>query len=319
MKVNELVTIIVPIYKVEPYLHRCIDSVLNQTYTNLEIILVDDGSPDRCGEICDEYAEIDSRIKVIHKINGGLSDARNSGIDIAQGQYLSFLDSDDWIGEKYVEILYGLLEETNSDISVCNFIRISSEETKANSSKNEIHEFSNIEALEQFADEFYVQMVIAACKLYRTCLFKDIRFPVGRIHEDEFTTYKLLYKAKKIVMTTAELLYYWQREDSIMGSSSSLKQNLDALDSFEERAEFLKEVGLNELSDKTYALEFDLCTLYINQKAASNEIADKKALQERLETIKGNLKKIELSFDLKSLNLEDPSSLALLQDFFSQH
>ena len=113
-----LVSIIVPIYKVEPYLRRCLDSIVNQSYTNLEIILVDDGSPDNCPQICDEYASKDNRIKVIHKKNGGLSDARNAGLDICKGEYISFVDSDDWVDEKYIETLLDLAIKENVDIAI---------------------------------------------------------------------------------------------------------------------------------------------------------------------------------------------------------
>ena len=120
---SELISIIVPVYKVEAYLPRCVDSILAQTYKNLDIILVDDGSPDNSGKICDAYAEKDSRITVIHQANGGLSDARNAGIAVAKGAYLTFLDSDDWVPKEYIAYLYDLLKETGSAISLCNFLK----------------------------------------------------------------------------------------------------------------------------------------------------------------------------------------------------
>lgn len=253
---KELITIIVPIYKVEGYLQRCINSILKQTYSNLEIILVDDGSPDNCGKICDEYAIQDERIKVIHKENGGLSDARNAGIDIANGDYITFVDSDDWIHTQYIEKLYSLLVKTNSDISICNFTKTNTENVQIDNCKEDVLEFTNLEALEQFYDKFSVQIVVAWGKLYKKCLFKNIRFPIGRIHEDEFTTYKLLYKANKIALTTNPLLYYWQREDSIMGSGYNIKHRLDAIDALAERAEFFYDAELKELSSKTYKTVF---------------------------------------------------------------
>jgi len=165
---SELITIIVPIYKVEEYLRRCVDSILKQTYKNLEVILVNDGSPDGCGAICDEYATLDGRIEVIHKTNGGLSDARNAGIEVAHGSYVSFVDSDDWIHQEYIGKLYDLLRETNSDISVCNFIKTSSDNIELEITTGEIFEFTNHEALEQLTDiKFYDQMVISCGKLYK--------------------------------------------------------------------------------------------------------------------------------------------------------
>ncbi|MFJ8064764.1 glycosyltransferase family 2 protein [Psychrobacillus sp. NPDC096426] len=268
---SEVITIIVPVYKVEDYLHRCVDSILNQTYKRLEIILVNDGSPDSCGKICDEYAMLDERVKVIHKKNGGLSDARNAGIDIAQGEYISFVDSDDWIDENYIEKLYQLLVNTNSDISVCNFIRTSTEKVHVDNSKEEIYEYSNIEALEQLYEKFGVQMVTAWGKLYIRELFKDIRFPVGKIHEDEFTTYKLMYKAEKVVLTTAQLLFYWQREDSIMGVGFNIKHRIDVIDAFKERAEFFEKIGLLNLSNKTYR---GLFAIYMDVNKRMNTFED---------------------------------------------
>ena len=248
---NELVTIIVPIYNVEIFLKRCVDSILNQTYKNLEIILVNDGSPDLCGNICDKYVKLDNRVTVIHKENGGLSDARNAGIERAKGEFIAFIDSDDWIHETYIEILYKQLRETNSDISVCNFFMTSTENFQVDNSKNETYMYSNIEALEQLYGELDVQLITAWGKLFRRELFDGISFPVGRIHEDEFTTYKLIYKANKIVLTTAQLLYYWQREDSIMGDRYNLKNKLDQIDALKEQFNFFEQHGLEDLCSKT--------------------------------------------------------------------
>lgn len=255
---SELISIIIPIYNVEKYLRRCIDSVISQTYQNIEIILVDDGSPDKSGEICDEYKVLDKRVKVIHKKNAGLSDARNAGIDIAKGKFLTFVDSDDWIECKYIEKLYQLIKIENCDISMCNFIKTSNVNIQINNFNIEIFKFSNIEALEQLSDKFYVQMVIACGKLYKKELFDNIRFPVGRLHEDEFTTYKLIHKAEKIVFTTEPLLYYWQRQDSIMGVGFNLRSRLDAIDALEERAEYFRLAGFEILSNKTYRTLFSI-------------------------------------------------------------
>jgi glycosyltransferase involved in cell wall biosynthesis len=248
---NELITIIVPIYKVEGLLKRCVDSLLNQTYKNLEIILVNDGSPDQCGNICDEYAKLDNRVIVIHKENGGLSDARNAGIEIAKGDFIAFIDSDDWIHEEYIEILYGLLRKTNSEISMCNFFMTSTENFQVDNAEIKTYKYTNIEALERLYDKFNVQMVTAWGKLYKRELFEGVSFPLGRVHEDEFTTYKIIYKANNIVLTTAQLLYYWQREDSIMGDRYNLKNKLDQIDALKERNKFFNQLGLEELCNKT--------------------------------------------------------------------
>lgn len=317
MKQNELISIIVPIYKVEPYLHRCIDSILDQTYKNLDIILVDDGSPDRCGDICEEYAKKDDRIKVIHKENGGLSDARNFGIDAAEGAYLSFLDSDDWVHSEYVERLYKLIKDTKSDISACDFLRTATEDVATDFSDETVYEFSNIEALEQYTDGFYVQMVVAWGKLYKHKLFDGVRFPVGRIHEDEFTTHKLIHKSKKVVYSTVKLLYYWQREDSIMKSDFNLNQKLDALDSYEQRATFFDEEGLTELSDKTYLMEFDLCLSYIDELYDLNDKLSEGLLIERLKKIKDVLIERNLHIDLDNAKQAKAFNTLLPVSFFN--
>lgn len=256
---DELITIIVPIYNVENYLQRCVNSILTQTYTNIEIILVNDGSPDNCGVICDEYSKIDSRIKVLHKDNGGLSDARNAGLEIAQGYYVTFIDSDDWISNEYVEKLHTLLKDSNADISICNFIKTSKEDFVNEDSEEIIYEYSNSQALMKFFDDFYVQMVIACGKLYKIKLFREINFPIGKLHEDEFTTYKLIYNADKVVLTTAQLYYYWQREDSIMGSGFNMNGRFDIVEAYLERADFFKEIGMDDASNKTYRSLFYIC------------------------------------------------------------
>ena len=144
---KELISVVVPVFKVEGYLNRCVDSVLGQTYDNFELILVDDGSPDRCGEICDEYAGRDQRVRVLHKENSGLSAARNSGIEIARGDYLTFLDSDDWVHELYLERLHNLLITTSSDISVGNFIQTVEEDVEVDLTNPKIEVLSGLEAL----------------------------------------------------------------------------------------------------------------------------------------------------------------------------
>lgn len=256
---NPLISIIIPIYNVEKYLEPCINSVINQTYTNLEIILVNDGSTDHSSYIINKYIKKDSRIKVINKNNGGLSDARNAGIDIATGEYIGFIDSDDLITNNYFETLYGLLNNYGADISICNFTPFNDNKKNFNNSPLDVQliEYTNIQALEQYFDEYYIQMVVAWGKLYKKDFFKNIRFPIGKMREDEFTTYKLLYKANKIVFTTECLYYYLQREDSIMGPSFSLKRELNFLEALNERYLFYEQKGLKILQKKTIRWYFN--------------------------------------------------------------
>lgn len=237
-----LVSIIIPIYKVECYLHRCVDSIINQTYTNLEIILVDDGSPDSCPQICDEYASKDNRIVVIHKKNGGLSDARNTGLNICRGDYISFVDSDDWINEQYIEILLKTAITENADISIGENIK-----TNGNLSfkekRNYTKSFSSEEALLYLFKKNHTAFTISCGKIYKKSLFDNIRFPIGKFHEDEFTTYILYYNAKKIIYTSEILYYYYQRT----GSIASTRHPWDVLDYLEQRYIFFKKNEKKEL------------------------------------------------------------------------
>lgn len=281
---NTLISIIVPIYKVADLLPRCVESVLGQTNTEWELILVDDGSPDNSGDIAEEYAKTDSRIHVIHKTNGGLSDARNAGISTAKGRYLTFLDSDDWINERYLEKLLQILEETGADMSVCNFLRTATESLPEASVTPNTLTFTSKQALEHilYFGEFHEQMIVAWGKLYKTELFEGIRYPVGRIHEDEFTTYKLLDKAEKITFTTESLLYYWQREDSIMGEGFKLKNKLDYLDALKERAAYFHSAGQSDYSDKSYRSFFTESLAAILTLEERNDVDGKKMVMEKL-------------------------------------
>ena len=223
-----LVSVIVPVYKVESYLHRCVDCILAQTYANLEIILVDDGSPDNCGKICDEYAQKDKCIKVIHKKNGGLSDARNAGLDIAMGEYITFVDSDDWIHFQYVEILLNNLTKADVDISTCSFVRTPEKmlmDSKV--SESSYHIYSSEKAIEQTLYQNRLDNS-AWGKLYKKELFNGLRFTVGRLYEDLDFFYKIYDRAVRLVHTDAVLYYYYYRTDSIMGVFN--RKRLDVLD-----------------------------------------------------------------------------------------
>ena len=185
---------------------------INQTYKNLEIILVDDGSPDKCPEICDEYVLKDSRIKVIHKPNGGLSDARNTGIEIAKGEYLSFVDSDDLIHSQMIEILMSpILNDASVQIACCDF------KPFYDDSFLDLQQLITSETEKYIFKDYYEKRrcVAAWSKIYKKELFEGIVFPVGHYHEDVYTTYKVCYKALKITYTDGQLYYYRQREGSI--------------------------------------------------------------------------------------------------------
>lgn len=230
---EHLISVIVPIYKVEKYLSKCIDSILIQTYNNLEIILVNDGSPDKCGSICDEYAAKDSRIIVIHKENGGLSDARNVAIDIATGEYLTFIDSDDYVTSDYIETLYQLVKTHNSKISVAlpqTFYE--GEDCIIVNKKISVTCFDSLEAIEEM---FYQKQfdTNAWGKLYHHTLFDTgIRYPKGILFEDLPTTYLLFAETDRISFTNKRIYYYMLRKDSIEGSTFNTKKAESALQIF---------------------------------------------------------------------------------------
>lgn len=238
---NDLISVILPIYKVEKYLKKCIESILTQTYKNLDIILVDDGSPDKCGEIIEEFRKKDKRIRTIHQNNGGLSAARNNGIKIANGKYIVCIDSDDWIEKDMIEVLYKNIVNTNSDISICEFIE-EDEYGKILSNKkynNEIIEFSSIEALRSLIKQDILTNH-AWNKLYKKNLFDEIEYPKGQLMEDVSTTYKLFEKANKIVYQNTVLYHYIQRGTSILGNISEKRINDQELAFFDRNKYLMK-------------------------------------------------------------------------------
>lgn len=243
---NQLISVIVPIYKVENYLKKCIDSIVNQTYKNIEILLIDDGSPDNCGIICDEYAKKDERIKVIHKENGGLSDARNYGIEASTGDYIIFIDSDDYVSESMCENLLICALENNADIVSCNFKEIYVDNNKEKINKQSIKEslevYTNLEVIYKYFFDYTVDINVVWNKLYKRELFfkrESIRFPKGKLHEDDYTICKLYYYANKIVIINDVLYYYIRRCDSITGNFSDINI-LDKIDAIIEHYNFAK-------------------------------------------------------------------------------
>ena len=235
-----LISIIVPIYRVEAYLSRCIASILNQSYRNLEIILVAAGSPDSCPKICNEYAEKDARIRVVHKKNGGLSDARNAGIDIANGKYISFIDSDDYIHPEMISTLFDLLKSNDADISVCNFTPFTESVSPLNKAPT-IDTLSGKDAAKRlYQSQYATQTVVAWDKLYKRSLFDHLRFKVGKFNEDEFFSYRALYLANKVVFTSQELYFYFIRTTGISKAITD-PRSLNSLDAKIEAIQFYKQ------------------------------------------------------------------------------
>lgn len=233
-----LVGIIVPIYKVEKYIHRCVDSVLMQTFDDFELILVDDGSPDNCGAICDEYAKKDNRIHVIHKENGGLSDARNAGIDYvinkSDSQWITFIDSDDWVASDYLEQLLKLCEKYDADIGICRLLRCTEEPERV------IDIDVDYSATPYDALVYEGGVACYACaRLYRTSLIADYRFPVRMYMEDFYIIPEIILSAQRIAVTEKTLYYYYINENSILGTLT-LKKFKDAWKGYERQLELFR-------------------------------------------------------------------------------
>ena len=241
---RDLISVIIPVYKVEKYLCRCVDSVLEQTYTNMEIILVDDGSPDNCPVMCDEYARQDSRVKVIHQENAGLSGARNAGIDMAQGQWLAFVDSDDYLAADFLERLYQACVNTGSSLSVCRWEYVHGEAIPEHGT-GETRVYTGREMLANFYVPDGAYFVVAWNKLYRKELFEDIRYPLGRIHEDEATTYRIYDKVKKAAYVDRSLYGYFVTPVSITRGFNP--KRMDWVTAVAERLDFFEQKGYTEL------------------------------------------------------------------------
>lgn len=234
------ISVIVPVYKVEAYLDKCISSIANQTYRNLEIILVDDGSPDNCPAMCDTWAEKDSRIRVIHKTNGGLSDARNAGMAIATGELMTFVDSDDWIAPDMCEHLYQRLAEDNSDIATCGVQMVWEDKTPSRTlTRESCCVLNQEEAMRAIIEESWLKQPVGY-KLYKTELVRDILFPVGKYHEDVFWSYQAVGRAQRVSVSDHIGYYYLQRGGSIMGAGYSLKR-LDAVEAKVQRCAYIQE------------------------------------------------------------------------------
>ena len=217
-----LISIIVPVYNVERYLSQCIDSILAQTYENLEIILVDDGSTDNSGKICEDYADRNFRIKTVHKTNEGLANARNNGIEKAAGEYVSFVDSDDYIAKDYIEYLYDMVNANSAQIAVCGYQKVY--ETESNSISDETNTKKSVRVYNSFnalSALLYQRGVISSAwgRLFKRELFSTIRFPKGRRHEDVAVMYKLFDQAGTIAVGNQKKYYYRQRPDSIVHSA----------------------------------------------------------------------------------------------------
>lgn len=246
-----MISVIVPVYNVEKYVVRCLQSIQNQTYPDYEVLIIDDGSTDSSGDLCEDFAVGDKRFRVIHQKNGGLSAARNTGLDNATGEYVIFIDSDDYIHPQMLEILYECCEKTEADISICRFRRIEDGEEVGfepiSDDEYDISVLAGEESCYKIYVENSVETVVSTNKLYRREIWEKMRFPMGKIHEDEFVTYKLLYDAKKVAYTDAKLYFYVQRSDSIMLNKNYGSNHMVILEMAEESIVFYMEKKNNVL------------------------------------------------------------------------
>lgn len=250
---DDLISVIIPVYNVEQYLDRCIKSILKQSYSKLEIILINDGSTDNSKDICLKYQIIDKRVKVINQNNGGLSKARNTGINYSSGKYICFIDSDDFIHKDMINILYNNLIKTKSDISMCSFEKVFEEKKDIKVTSNYI-EYYNPNFYDNLFNNLKVETIISCNKLYKKSLFNGLLYKENKFHEDEFIIHHLLGRTSKIVYDKNKLYYYFQRKNSITNNYSI--KNLDVIEALEDRIEFFKKQNLNkyyDLSLKVYA------------------------------------------------------------------
>ena len=274
------ISVIVPVYKVEKFLHRCVDSILNQSFRDFELILVDDGSPDNCGNLCDAYAARDSRIHVIHQKNGGMSAARNTGIDWVMAEshshWLVFVDSDDWVHPQFLQQLYSAAEQTLCKISACGFFRTEGDP---------LPEGEDFSIQRMSADDYYCGQLhegstaVAWNKLYHRSLFKKLRYPIGKLHEDEFTTYKAVYRSGSIGVTPARLYAYYQNPEGIMRSDWNPRR-MHVLEAVEQQIAFAQQQGNDRLLKK--AVEQYIYSLYDHLNKAL--VVYRKELRRKLRT-----------------------------------
>lgn len=232
------ISIIVPVYNVEKYLKRCVDSILNQTFKDFELILVDDGSTDTSGEICDEYSGIDNRVVVVHKKNGGLSNARNNGIDMASGEYLGFIDSDDYIEKDMYEVLYNDITKNNADIAICGMYDVYGGVPIENKNTIDKCVLDNITAF-KLTLESKILSVSAVNKLYKKSLFKELRYPEGKTYEDAYLTPIILFNSQKIAYNPLPKYYYVHGENSITTNAFKMS-DLGVIEAYKKHLEFVR-------------------------------------------------------------------------------
>lgn len=308
-KKEKLISVIIPVYNVQEYLIKCIESVINQTYENLEIIIVDDGSTDKSTEICDKVKKNDSRIRVIHKENGGLSDARNVGIDNANGEYISFIDSDDYVDNNYIELLYNAIKQYDADMSIASH-RVIYEKNIIDRSTGKEFCAEPIEILKMLLYDNGID-TSAWGKLYKKSLFNEIRFPKGRFFEDSATTYMLIDKSKKIGVCSKPIYNYVIRNNSISNETFSEKK-MDLIVSTEEMTNYIK----NKYPELEKACNRRLMYAYLSTltQLAKSKVKNKKIQKKLMKYINKNRNNV-----LKDKNIPKRDRVGLLSTILGFH
>ncbi len=251
-----LVSVIIPLYNVEKYLDKCIKSVVNQTLKDIEIILVNDGSDDNSSNICDEWEKKDSRIKVIHQENYGVSPARNVGVKTSTSQYIAFIDSDDYVDFNYLEKLYNVAKEDSADMVVCNFNRVTEKGKVINTDQCKISKgvFSGKEICKMLSS-IPVTFISSCAKIYKRNLFENVEYPIGKVNEDEAVAHRLIYPCDKIILIDESLYFYVKHSDDKNISSNINEYNFtDAIDALYDRMMYFtkKDEELRKLAEKDY-------------------------------------------------------------------
>ncbi len=286
------ISVIVPVYKVENYLEKCVDSIRNQTFSDIEIILVNDGSPDKCGQMCDEYANIDSRIKVIHKENGGLSDARNAGLKIAIGDYIAFVDSDDYIEPDMLEKLYEACKKYHVKMAGVDLAYVFE-------NKNDRVEKSNHTSTVMSSNDFFKLMLNVDLflrtgvwnKLYEKTLFSDVCFPKGKVYEDVGTMYKLVFKCDYIAYISEPCYNYLKERNGAITAGMYSKKEYDRLEMNSQMTDFIKN-NHPELLEVVYGYRAVNCHLSIVNSMIVSGIEDRRMINLLKKDIRKNIKVI---------------------------
>lgn len=309
-----LISVIVPVYKVEKFLDRCIRSILNQTFRDFELIIVDDGSPDKCPAMCDEWKTRDERIVVVHQQNQGLSAARNSGIKIARGTYLTFVDSDDWISDDMLEILFNLIEKYNTDISICNFLKTDSEDNTLHNNEPKETVFNRDEFMDIILKINSNRTIhYAWAKLYKREIIDDEHYPVGMLNEDVEGMFKAVMRSEKIAETTAVGYYYYENNDSI--TRKKFGKNFLCLNEVWERVLRIAEKSAPEYKEKViFNLKRTDFTILVDMLLYGDKETDV-LYKENIDKIRKRLKK-NIKYLLKGPMVNKRKILMILVCYF---